>query len=114
MGGELVAGPILRFPQLLPRAAKPAVTLLRLLAGPNIGFNYARIVQETAADRRNLIDDRSFIRTQENEVGGRSRLREGAGPQAHARGSVWCFAPALDSKEFLPCGQESHCVASVR
>ena len=114
MGGELVAVPIFRFPQLLPRAAKPAVTLLRLLAGPNIGFNYARIVQETAADRRNLIDDRSFIRTQENEVGGRSRLREGAGPQAHARGSVWCFAPALAPKEFSPGGQGFHGLASAQ
>ena len=113
MGGELVAVPIFRFPQLLPRAAKPAVTLLRLLAGPNIGFNYARIVQETAADRRSLINDWSLIRTQENEVGGRSRLREGAGPQAHARGSIWYLPLFLDSKEFPPGGQESHCVASV-
>ena len=114
MGSELVAVPIFRFPQLLPRAAKPAVTLLRLLAGPNIGFNYARIVQETAADRRSLVNDRSLIRTEENEIGGRSRVREGAGPQAYARGSVWCLPPLLDSKEFPPGGQGFHGLASVR
>ena len=114
MGGELVAVTIFRFPQLLPRAAKPAVTLLRLLAGPNIGFNYARIVQETAADRRSFINDWSLIRTEENEIGGRSRVREGAGPRAYARGSIWYLPPFLDSKEFLLCGQESHYVASVR
>jgi hypothetical protein len=114
MGSELVAVPIFRFPQLLPRAAKPAVTLLRLLAGPNVGFNYARIVQETAVYRRSLVNDRSLIRTEENEIGGRSRVREGAGPRAYARGSIWYLPLFLDSKEFPPGGQESHCVASVR